>query len=224
MLKRYILLINNPGCLSNGAFRWHNTWIGNTGFQNLQLANFAQKAQAAMFEIGSHLTKRCLVFGCGNPLFGDDGFGSRVIEQLLANHTLPDDTACLDVGTAVRDMLFDILLSPQKPAQIVIVDAMDLKDGVPGRIYEINVDQIQPEKICDFSLHQFPTTNMLKEIQEGTDIEVRILVVQTQSLPEKIHEGLSPVVGAAVPEMCARVCSIVQPDNRIQTANSEVMQ
>ena len=162
-----------------------------------------------MFEIGSHLTKQRLVFGCGNPLFGDDGFGAQVIEYLLSNYTLPKDTACLDVGTAIRDMLFDILLSPQKPGQIIIVDAMDLKGGVPGRIYEIDVDQIQPEKICDFSLHQFPTTNMLKEMQEGTSIDVRILVVQTEVLPEEVHVGLSPAVAAAVPEMCKRITMMI---------------
>jgi len=162
-----------------------------------------------MFEIGSHLTKRCVVFGCGNPLFGDDGFGARVIEHLLTHFDLPSHTACLDIGTAVRDMLFDILLSPQKPEQIVIVDAMDIKDGVPGQIYEIDVDQIQPEKICDFSLHQFPSTNMLKEIKEGTQIDVRILVVQTTELPDEVQPGLSDAVDAAVPEMCDRILKTI---------------
>jgi coenzyme F420 hydrogenase subunit delta len=162
-----------------------------------------------MFETGSHLTKACLIFGCGNPLFGDDGFGARVIEHLLAHHTLPRHAACLDAGTSVRDLLFDILLSPTKPRQILIVDAMDVEGGVPGQLFEIDVSRINPAKIVDFSLHQFPTTNMLREIQEGTDIDVRILVVQPTELPPEIRPGLSSAVAGAVPEMCRRIIDIV---------------
>ncbi|WP_054029631.1 hydrogenase maturation protease [Desulfatitalea tepidiphila] len=172
-----------------------------------------------MFEFGDHLTQPCLVFGCGNPLFGDDGFGPRVIEHLCAHHQLPRHVACLDIGTTIRDMLFDILLSPKKPRQIVIVDAMDIEGGVPGQLSEIDISQIHPAKICDFSLHQFPTTNMLKEIQEGTDIEVRVLVVHPTELPPEIRPGLSPAVAAAVPEMCRRIMAIVT-----QTVSAEPIQ
>ncbi len=162
-----------------------------------------------MNETDSILDKRCIVFGCGNPLFGDDGFGSQVIEYLTSHCELPADVACIDIGTAVRDLLFDMILSPQKPEQIIIVDAMDLEGGVPGRIYEIDVDRIHPAKICDFSLHQFPTTNMLKEIQEGTDIAVRILVVQPSELPAEVRPGLSAPVSAALPEMSERIMRII---------------
>ena len=50
---------------------------------------------------------------------------------------------------------------------------------------------------------------MLKEIQEGTNIEVRVLVVHPTELPPEIRPGLSPAVTAAVPEMCRRIMNIV---------------
>ena len=159
--------------------------------------------------MGEHLTKRRLIFGCGNPLFGDDGFGEKVITHLLAHHSLPTDTAALDVGTVIRDLLFDMLLSPQRPEEIIIIDAMDVAGARPGQIFEIDVDQIQPAKICDFSLHQFPTTNMLKEIQEGTDIRIRILVVQPAPLPDAVRPGLSAQVELAVPEMCRHIMALI---------------
>ncbi len=162
-----------------------------------------------MFEIGSHLTKKCLVFGCGNPLFGDDGFGAGVIEHLTANYTLPSHTACLDIGTTVRDMLFDILLSPSKPEQIVIIDAMEVAGGTPGEVYDIDVAHIHPAKICDFSLHQFPTTNMLKEICEHTSIKVHVLVVHPNELPQEVRPGLSAEVTAAIPDMCRRIMALI---------------
>lgn len=166
-------------------------------------------AQQNSFQIGHHLTKRCLVFGCGNPLFGDDGFGEQAIMHLLAHYTLPADVAVLDVGTAIRDLLFDMLLSPQKPEKIIIIDAMSVVGGVPGQLYTIPVDEIHPAKISDFSLHQFPTTNMLKEIQEGTDIRIHILVVHPETLPSQVRPGLSPAVAAAVPGMCERIMTLI---------------
>ena len=154
-------------------------------------------------------SKACLVFGCGNPLLGDDGFGPAVIECLEKSFSLPDHVAALDVGTSIRDILFDMLLSPQRPDEIIIIDAMDVAGALPGQIFEIDVDQIQPAKICDFSLHQFPTTNMLKEIQEGTDIRIRILVVQPAPLPDEVRPGLSPQVAEAVPEMCRYIMALI---------------
>lgn len=150
-----------------------------------------------------------LVFGCGNPLFGDDGFGPCVIEHLTANHDLPPHVACVDIGTSIRGLLFDIILAPQKPQLIIIVDAMDLKGRAPGQIHEIDVNQIHPAKISDFSLHQFPTTNMLKEIQDGTDVRVRVLVAQIFALPTQVRPGLSSAVAAAVPRMSRRVMEII---------------
>lgn len=154
--------------------------------------------------------KRCLVFGCGNPLLGDDGFGPQVIERLTADHALPTWVGALDVGTAIRDILFDLLLVPQKPERLIVVDAMDHTGRPAGEILEIDVDAISPAKIVDFSLHQFPTTNMLQELRQSTPMEVRVLVVQIAQIPETVRPGLSAPVQAAVPRMCARILEILR--------------
>jgi len=147
----------------------------------------------------------CLVLGCGNPLIGDDGFGPAVIQHLETHYVLTDSVAAIDCGTSTRDILFDILLSAQKPGKLIIVDVTDSPGLAPGEIREIDIDQIRPEKISDFSLHQFPTTNMLKEIKEETPIDVRVLVVQVAGMPTEVKPGLSEPVQAAIPPMCERI-------------------
>jgi coenzyme F420 hydrogenase subunit delta len=112
---------------------------------------------------------------------------------------------CIDAGTSVRDILFDLLLSEKKPRKLIIVDAADCPGVAPGEIREIDIDQIRPEKMSDYSLHQFPTTNMLKELKEHTAIEIRLFVVQVTSLPDEVQVGLSEAVRAAVSEMCTRI-------------------
>jgi coenzyme F420 hydrogenase subunit delta len=157
-------------------------------------------------------SKQCLILGCGNPLFGDDGFGPQVIKHLEDNYALPGHTACVDAGTGVREILFDIILSPQKPRRIIVIDASQQDAKIPGHISEIDVDGIALKKTADFSLHQFPTTNMLKELKTHTDIDIRILVVQPEFIPDEIAPGLSKPVEAAVSSMCSRIISILEKE------------
>jgi coenzyme F420 hydrogenase subunit delta len=147
----------------------------------------------------------CLVLGCGNPLIGDDGFGPAVVQYLENNYSLPDSVAAIDCGTSIRDILFDVLLSARKPRKMIIVDVTDSPGLAPGDVREIDIDQIRPEKISDFSLHQFPTTNMLKEIRQETLVDVKVFVAQVAGLPAEVKPGLSEPVAAAVAPMCERV-------------------
>lgn len=173
-------------------------------------AYFAQNIGKFTKMYQNFFNKERLVFGCGNPFFGDDGFGPMVIEYLENTHEIPKNTEVLDAGTSIRDILFDILLSEKKPRQIVIIDAIDRPGAFPGEIFEIDVNEIPMNKISDFSLHQFPTTNMLKELNEATGIDVRVFVVQTDVLPEQVQPGLSIAVQEAVPMMCRKVLNTLQ--------------
>ncbi|SLM30291.1 HyaD2 [Desulfamplus magnetovallimortis] len=155
-------------------------------------------------------TQKRLVFGCGNPFFGDDGFGPAVIEYLEQFHEIPEDTEVLDAGTSIRDILFDILLSEEKPEQIIVIDAVDREGMSPGEISEIDVNDIPMNKTSDFSLHQFPTTNMLKELSDATGIDVRVFVVQTDQLPEQVSPGLTQAVQDAVPRLCFKLIELLK--------------
>ena len=43
------------------------------------------------------LYSEIVIVGCGNPLFGDDGFGPAVIEE-MKNFKLPDNVTIQDGG------------------------------------------------------------------------------------------------------------------------------
>ena len=146
--------------------------------------------------------KSILIFGCGNILLGDDGFGPAVIKHLNENYVLPEQVLALDMGTGIREVLFDLILSETKPDKIIIVDAVDHPGRKPGEVFEIAVEDIPARKIADFSLHQFPTVNMLKELKDHTGIAIIILVAQVQEIPEELKKGLTPAVTAAVDEAC----------------------
>jgi coenzyme F420 hydrogenase subunit delta len=125
------------------------------------------------------------------------------------NHHIPEHAACLDVGTSIRDFLFDLLLAAKKPRQMIIVDAAQCEGKRPGEVFEIDIDEINPKKTSDFSLHQFPTTNMLKELKTATDMNIRVLVGQTEAIPDEVAPGLSPALTAAVPEASRLVVKMI---------------
>jgi len=142
--------------------------------------------------------KPTLILGCGNTLFGDDGFGCAVIDYIEAHYRVPEAICLLDVGTGVRKLLFTLCLSPIRPQRVIILDAIDA-GRTPGEVFEIDPAEIPPVKLDDFSLHQLPTSNLLRELQETCRVEVRVLACQTGPLPEEVCEGLSQAVRRAVP-------------------------
>ena len=159
-------------------------------------------------ELASQLDESCvpdfckkstLILGCGNKLFGDDGFGCAVIEYVAAHHQVPETVCLLDVGTGIRNVLFTLCLSPMRPRLIVILDAIDL-GRAPGEVFEILCSEIPLAKLDDFCLHQLPTSNLLRELEEMCGVEIKLLVCQTGPLPEQVYEGLSQDVRLSVPK------------------------
>jgi coenzyme F420 hydrogenase subunit delta len=151
-----------------------------------------------------HCACDVLVLGCGNELFGDDGFGPAVARRLLSGWNTysspvePPAGACvLDAGTAVRTVLFDVLLGPVRPRRVVVVDAVDMGRR-PGEVWCIEAGDLPQVKLDDFSMHQVPTSNMLRELSELAGVEVTCVVGQVSGFPREVHPGLSAPVEDAV--------------------------
>ena len=140
---------------------------------------------------------RVLVLGVGNVLFGDDGFGPAVVESLLRDYAIPDEIYVMDVGTGVRKLLFTLILGDVLPNEIVIVDAVDWGHRI-GEVKVISADELPATKIDDFSLHQVPTSNMLRELQDQCQVKVSVVVCDVGVLPQRIEPGLSPETAQAV--------------------------
>lgn len=151
--------------------------------------------------------KDVLVLGCGNILFGDDGFGPGVAEYMNAHMDIPAGTAVIDAGLSVREILFNIALSEKRPRKIFIVDAIDDINvkRVPGEVFQLDIDGIPAKKVDDFSMHQVPTSNLLKELKEICGVDVTIICTQVEYIPPEVRPGLSEAVQAAIPIACEKI-------------------
>ena len=165
-----------------------------------------------MSDMPEHLEKSVLIFGCGNVLFGDDGFGPAVIEHLKGNLEIPEDVYAEDMGTGVRDLLFTVLLGEEKPERIIVVDLMDV-GREPGEVFRTMADYLPVEKTDDFSMHQVPTSNLLKELAEQAGVDVVLASCQVESIPKEISAGLSEPVKRAVPRAAEEVFRAIRGEN-----------
>ncbi len=96
----------------------------------------------------------------------------------------------MDVGTSVRQVLFNVVLSPAKPRRIVVVDAVDM-GRTPGEVWQIEAADLPMIKCDDFSMHQLPTSNLLRELNDLAGVDVTCVVAQVSGLPPEVRPGLS---------------------------------
>jgi coenzyme F420 hydrogenase subunit delta len=148
-----------------------------------------------------------LIMGCGNMLFGDDGFGPAVVKALREAADVPEDVYLEDVGIGAREILFPMVLGQTKVRHIIIIDAVDFSDRgrTPGEVFEVPLEEIPLVKMDDFSMHQVPSSNLLKELRDQRNIKVTVLACQISGIPGEVAPGLSEPVKVAIPAMCGLV-------------------
>ena len=148
--------------------------------------------------------KRVLILGCGNILLGDDGFGPNVVEYLTRHYDLPDDVCAMDAGTGVRNILFTLSLSEARPEEVLIIDAVD-RGEAPGRILELPIAEIPLPNLDNFSMHQAPSSNLLRELQDRCGVKVTVLVCDVGAVSPTVQPGLSETTQKAVPVVCQKI-------------------
>ena len=143
------------------------------------------------------MEKDIVVLGCGNILFGDDGFGSAVAEHLQNCSALPKNVSAINAGTSVRGILFDLILREKRPRKVIVIDAVDANRRA-GEIFRIDIDEIPENKVDDFALHGMPTSNLLRELRDFCHVEVVIIAGQVESIPDGVRPGLSDALARGV--------------------------
>ena len=141
--------------------------------------------------------KRVLVLGCGNILFGDDGFGPAVADYINENCRVPSHAGVVNVGTSARKILFNVTLDENRPKRVIIVDAVDCSRK-PGEIFSLEPENLPENKTDDFSMHQMPASNLLRELKNLCGVDVRIIACQVERIPDSVQPGLSQTVQDSV--------------------------
>lgn len=145
---------------------------------------------------GAGAASVALVLGLGNPLRGDDGVGSRVVEE-LERRRLPEGVEAVDVGTGGLDLIHLI----EGRQRVIVVDAADVKRE-PGQFVRFSLREVELLQADDqFSYHDAGLAEVLALARAlGRSLPTVVLFgVQPQAIGW--GQGLSPAVEATLPAL-----------------------
>jgi hydrogenase maturation protease len=148
--------------------------------------------------------RRVLVLGVGNLIMGDEGVGVRCVQRLEAEGTLPPETVILDGGTSTHELLGDL----EDLDLLVIVDAV-ATGGAPGSFVRLEGDAIPSVLSNTLSPHQHGIHDLLGTLRLLGRAPKRVVLMGVTPMRMTLSLDLSPEVGAALPELAARVCAEV---------------
>lgn len=150
-----------------------------------------------------------LILGCGNPLYGDDGFGPAVVKYLKEHVLIPDKVEVMEVGTRLIEVLLELALSETRPSRLIIVDAVKMPGQPPGQVWELDLGALCSSDASDLSVHQFPSAELLRAFMEETGVTLHLVVAQGEHFPRTPEPGLSEALTAALPQASRRIMALL---------------
>jgi len=157
---------------------------------------------------------KTLIFGAGNLLLSDEGFGVHCIRHLEANYTFPDEVELYDGGT------LGIMVTHkfEEAEQIYILDVIE-GEGTPGELRRFEKDDIMLDRIpVKLSPHQIgiQETLLMSELRGFCPEKVTLLGILPVSLDasDKLspiaRERLDDVAGIIISELAGHGLSVLK--------------
>ncbi len=141
-----------------------------------------------------YITKENLILGCGNPLFGDDGFGPEFIRR-LKDEKIEDkyrNLAVIDCGSGISPFLNLINSTKHKIKNLYIIDCGDF-NGKLGDILILDGKDIFSENFIKSS----HSMNISHEIT-GFSSNVKLLLIQGNVDPNNMKLEMNAEVREAI--------------------------
>lgn len=142
---------------------------------------------------------KTLIFGAGNLLLSDEGFGVHCIKHLEENYNFPEEVELYDGGT------LGIMVTHkfEEAEQIYILDVIE-GEGRPGELRRFDKDDIMLDRIpVKLSPHQIgiQETLLMSEMRGFCPEKVTLLGVLPVSLDAS--DRLSPTVHGRLEDVAA---------------------
>lgn len=145
------------------------------------------------------------ILGVGNILMQDEGFGVRVVEQLLRQYRFPENVQVLDGGTLGMELL-RFLIGTDK---LILVDAVS--GGLPpGSFYQFSHDEVKAYFKEKVSMHELGIQDVLgvMEVLEKPAKEIRIVGVEPLTID--IGLDMTPIIRESVKPAVEKLLQILQ--------------
>ena len=160
---------------------------------------------------------KTLIFGAGNLLLTDEGFGVHFIQYLQQHYSFPEDVELYDGGTLgimVTHMLEDA-------DHVYLVDVIDAK-GEPGDIYRYEKYDFMLGKLpIKMSPHQIGIQEVLtlSELRDRCPEKISLFGVIPQSYVAGVE--LSPLLAEKLPGLAELVVGELRADGHLIIPNPD---
>ena len=140
--------------------------------------------------------KKILILGIGNPLFGDEGIGPYIAEE-LKKYSLPINVNVINGGTGG----FELIHYLQKYDYIMVIDAVDM-DMAPGTIKKLELSDVSGKTHTCHSLHQTSFTEIV-QLANTLGSYPKIIIFGVQPKNTKDLGELTPEIKNVAPTLIA---------------------
>ena len=144
---------------------------------------------------------KTLILGMGNPILSDDGAGIRVAQEVGEKLNDPQITVAETSGAGLS--LLDSIVGYDK---VIIIDAIQTKEGNTGQIYRMGPEDFSLTKHFS-SPHQINLATAL-ELGNALDLampqKITIFAVEAKDITT-FSEKCTPAVEQAIPEVVKMV-------------------
>ena len=138
------------------------------------------------------------VIGIGQAFAGDDGVGREVAERLRAAGVAAD---VVDDGAGLVNVLMDAA------SKVIVVDAV-VGGGAPGTVHVLALAELErgPRPVSSHGITVAHAISLAHRFNPGLDVRLVGIAIER---PQVLRRGISPEVGAAVPEAIERIESLL---------------
>jgi hydrogenase maturation protease len=151
-----------------------------------------------------------LILGLGNPLVGDDGIGTRVIQELRALQ-LPDEVALAEGGTAGMGLV--ALMEGYR--RVYIVDAVDMHQPA-GHVACFALHEARfNTAVAPVLPHQLGLEHAIAVAEALGMAPEEVVVIGIQPAQLIMGSGLSQEVEAAIPDVIRSLKQELEGTDRI---------
>jgi hydrogenase maturation protease len=140
---------------------------------------------------------KTLILGVGNYILSDDGLSIHVLGRLQADNLIPDEIQMIDGGTCGLDLLQYL----EGVSNLIIIDAIKTRDGIPGSIVRLDGNQVPAYLSLKISPHDIGLPDLLATAKLRDLYPEKIVVFGIQPASLELGVELSPEVASKVDEL-----------------------
>ena len=152
--------------------------------------------------------QKILIYGVGNPYRCDDRVGLEIADIL--SKKIHDKTIIIRSGSIDGMAMLDEIMGFDR---VIFIDSIKTKDGKPGAIYKISIEQLQEKRSLSLShgIDFLTAVRLGKKFGYTMPEEVIVYAIEIED-NESYKETCTETVRSSIPDIIRRIMTEINHD------------